>query len=313
MKRWIVAGVVMLILIPGLAAAVTKPFEKVGTYSAQFLKIGVSARASAMGSAYTAVATDAASIYWNPAGMVEQTRTQVTMNSVVWPADIDMYFAAAVFNTPYLPGTFGISARALTMDPQEERTIYMPDGTKRFFDAGDMSFGLSYATYFTDRFSAGITTHFIHMGLADKSVETLAFDFGLLYRIGIQGMRLGMIVQSLGGEVDFDNRASKLPTLFKVGLSVDAYRSGAHALLASGEFSHPVDNKERMNVGMEYGFNQFFMVRGGYNIGYDTQGVAWGLGFNIDTSQTSSIGLDYSWEDLSYLGRAHRFSLNFSY
>ena len=68
-----------------------------------------------------------------------------------------------------------------------------------------------------------------------------------------------------------------------------------------------------MNVGMEYAFNQFFMVRGGYNIGYDTQGLTWGLGFNIDTSQTSNIGLDYCWEDLNYLGTAHRFSLNFSY
>ncbi len=266
-----------------------------------------------MGGAFTAVANDATSIYWNPAGIVEQTRTQVTLNNVIYPADIDIYFAAAVFSTPYLPGTFGVSARALTMDPQEERTIYMPEGTRRYFDAGDMSFGLTYATYFTDRFSAGFTAHFLHMGLADKSVESLAFDFGLLYRIGIQGMRLGMIVQSLGGEVDFDDRSSKLPTLFKVGLSVDAYRSGAHALLATGEFQHPVDNKERMNVGMEYAFNQFFMLRGGYNIGYDTQGLAGGAGFRLDTSQTSDIGLDYAWEDLGSLGTTHRFSLNFSY
>lgn len=312
MKRRIFAVAVVL-LVPAIAVAATKPFEKVGTYAAQFLKIGPSARAAGMGSCFTAVADDATSIYWNPAGIVEKTRTQVTLNSVVYPADIDIYFAGAIFNTPYFPGTFGISARALAMDPQEERTIYMPEGTRRFFDAGDMSFGLTYATFFTDRFSAGITAHFLHMGLADKSVETLAFDFGLLYRIGIRGMRLGMIVQSLGGEVDFDNRASKLPTLFKVGLSVDAYRSGAHTLLASGEFQHPVDNNERMNVGMEYTFNQFFMLRGGYNIGYDSQGLAWGAGFRLDTSQTSDIGVDYAWEDLGYLGTTHRFSLNFSY
>jgi hypothetical protein len=313
MKRTVLTGFVLLALLPGIVFGSTKPFEKVGTYAAQFLKVGVSARAVGMGSAFTAVSNDATAIYWNPAGMVELTRTQVTLNSVTWPADIDVYFAGAVFTTPYFPGTFGISARALTMDPQEERTIYMPQGTKRFFDAGDMSFGLSYAMYFTDRFSAGITAHFIHMGLADKSVETLAFDFGLIYRIGIQGMKLGMMIQSLGSEVDFDDRASKMPTLFRVGLSVDAYRSGAHALLASGEFSHPSDNKERMNVGMEYVFNQFFSLRGGYNINYDTQGLAWGVGFRVDTSQTSDIGLDYAWQDLGFLGRAHRVTLNFSY
>ncbi|HSG28083.1 MAG TPA: PorV/PorQ family protein [Candidatus Krumholzibacterium sp.] len=313
MKSKVLTGILILVLVPGVVFGGTKPFEKVGTYTAQFLKIGTSARASGMGGAFTAVADDATAMYWNPAGMVEINRTQVTLNNVKWPADIDVYFAGAVFRTPYLPGTFGISARALTMDPQEERTIYMPEGTKRFFDAGDMSFGISYAMYFTDKFSAGISTHFIHMGLADKSVETMAFDFGLLYRIGIQGMKLGMMIQSLGGEVDFDDRASKMPTLFRVGLSMDAYRRGAHALLASGEFSHPSDNKERMNVGMEYVFNQFFFLRSGYNIDYDAQGLAWGVGFRIDTSQTSDLGLDYAWEDLDYLGAAHRITLNFSY
>lgn len=313
MLRKVFLGLVAALLVPGVAFGGTKPFEKVGTYAAQFLKIGVSARAAGMGSAFTAVSNDATAMYWNPAGMVEQPRTQMTLNTVVWPADVDIYFAGAIFTTPYLPGTFGLSARSLTMDPQIERTIYMPQGTNRHFDAGDMSFGLSYAMYFTDRFSAGMTAHFIHMGLADKSAQTLAFDFGLLYRIGIQGMKLGMMIQSLGSEVDFDDRASKMPTLFKVGLSMDAYRRGAHALLVAGEFSHPSDNKERMNAGFEYGFNRFFFLRSGYNIGYDSHGLAWGVGFRVDTSQTSDLGFDYAWEDLGYLGQAHRVSLNFSY
>ena len=313
MLRKVFLVLVVSLLLPCVASGGTKPFEKVGTYAAPFLKIGVSARAAGMGSAFTAVSNDATAIYWNPAGIVEQQRTQVTLNTVVWPADIDIYFVGAIFTTPYLPGTFGLSARALTMDPQIERTIYMPEGTNRVFDAGDMSFGLTYAMWFTDRFSAGVTLHFIHMGLADKSVETLAGDFGLLYRIGIRGMKLGMMIQSLGSEVDFDDRPSKMPTLFKVGLGFDAYRRGAHALLAAGEFSHPSDNKERMNVGFEYEFNRFFFLRSGYNIDYDAQGLAWGMGFRIDTSQTSDLGFDYAWEDLGFLGQAHRVSLNFSY
>ncbi len=313
MKAKVVLGTVLLVLVPAMAFGSTKPFEKVGTLSAQFLKIGISARAVGMGSAFTAAADDATSLYWNPAGLVEVERTAVTLNSVLWPADIDIYFAGAVFTTPYLPGTFGLSARALTMDPQEERTIYNPLGTKRYFDAGDMSFGLSYAMYFTDRFSSGVTVHFIHMGLADKSVESTSFDFGLLYRIGFRGMKLGMMIQSLGSEVNFDDRASKLPTVFRVGLCTDVYRKGPHIFLASAEFVHPADNKERANVGGEYSFNQFLFLRAGYNIEYDTQGLAWGVGFNIDTSQTSDIGFDYAWEDLGYLGSAHRITLNFSY
>jgi len=312
----IIAGLVALIMLSapvGSMAKNTKPFAKVGTYALTFLKIGVSARAAAMGNAFIALANDATATYWNPAGMVDLTRTTVSLNHGWWVADIDIDYASAVFNLPFVPGTFGVSARALTLDPQVERTVFQPGGTGRTFDAGDMSFGLSYAKFFTDKFSSGITLNFVHSGLAEKSINTLAVDFGLIYRIGFMGMRLGMTVQSLGAKVNYDDRASKIPTLFKVGLSMAAYQRGAHSLLSVGEFSHPSDNRERMNVGMEYSYNQFFFLRGGYNIGYDAHGAAAGFGMKVDTSQTSDLIFDYAWTDLGHLGTVHRIALGFSY
>ena len=55
----------MAVLIPVQSLA-TEPFAKVGTYSLQFLKMGVSARATGMGGAFTAIANDATATYWNP-------------------------------------------------------------------------------------------------------------------------------------------------------------------------------------------------------------------------------------------------------
>ena len=310
-------GVVAIFAIVALVVPVqvfaTEPFAKVGTYSLQFLKIGPTARASGMGSAFTALANDASATYWNPAGMVDVTRTGVELDHVFWPADIALNYATAVFSVPFLPGSWGVTARALSMDPQVERTIFLPQGTGREFDAGDMSFGLSYAQFFTDKFSAGGTLHFVHSGLAEKSVNTFVVDLGLIYRIGYAGMRLGMMIQSLGGKVDYDSRESKVPTLFKVGLSMVAYARGANNLDLVGEFSHPSDNTERANVGAEYGFNQFFFLRGGYNVGYDSQGAAAGFGLRIDTTQTSDLSFDYAWEDLGSLGDAHRLALSFQY
>jgi hypothetical protein len=236
-------GMVLIVLIALVPVQVmaTKTFAKVGTYALPFLKIGVSARAAGMASAFTPLANDATATYWNPAGMVDITRTDVTLDQAFWPADIQLSYAAAVFSLPFIPGNFGLSARALTMDPQVERTVYLYEGTGRSFDAGDMSFGLSYAKFFTDKFSSGGTIHFIHSGLAEKSVNTFALDFGLIYRIGLRGMRLGMMIQSLGSKVNYDNRASKMPTVFKVGLSMAAYQRGLHSLQTVGEFSHPSD------------------------------------------------------------------------
>jgi hypothetical protein len=88
----------------------------------------------------------------------------------------------------------------------------------------------------------------MHLGLADRAANSFVFDFGLLYRIGIRGMKLGMAVQNIGSQVNFDDRPSRLPTLFKVGLSVDTYRNGPHSLLTVGEFSRPSDNKERQHL-----------------------------------------------------------------
>ncbi len=315
MRSKAIQFVVVAILVAMLPAQsfATEPFAKVGTYALQFLKIGVSARAAGMGDAFTAISNDATATYWNPAGMVDVTRTSISVSQTWWPADIDLNYAAGVFTLPFVPGTFGVSARALTMDPQKERTIFLPEGTGQTFDAGDMSFGVSYAKFFTDKFSSGGTVHFIHSGLAEKSVNTFAVDFGLVYRIGLWGMRLGMLIQSLGAEVNYDDRSSKMPTVFKVGLAATPYARGVNTFQSVFEFSHPSDNDERINLGGEYSFNQFFFLRGGYNINADAAGVAGGFGFRIDTSQTSDLVLDYSWVDMDFLQEVHRVSLAFSY
>jgi hypothetical protein len=298
-------------LIPQLAVA--QIFEKVGTFSGQFLKIGVSARATGMGSAFTAMADDASAAYWNPAGLVGVEGTVVSLSHTEWPADINLDYANYTFSPTFIRGKVSLHARGLTMDPQVVRTIYRQNGTGEQFDAGDMSFGLSYARYFTDKFSAGVTVSWVHMGLADRSVNTIVSDFGLIYNIGIRGMKLGMAIQSIGGQVDFDNRSSKLPTTFKVGLAIDTYRAGPHNIIAVGEFSRPSDNKERQNVGLEYSYNQFLYLRSGYNANFDTEGFAAGAGVGIQTSQSTSIDVDYSFVDMSALGGVHRVSLGFSY
>jgi hypothetical protein len=308
----LVCALALVAFLPAQALA-TEPFAKVGTYALPFLKIGVSARATGLGNAFTAIANDATATYWNPAGMVDITRTTVSLNHTWWPADINLDYAAAVFTLPFVPGSFGVSARALTLDPQVERTIFLPEGTGRTFDAGDMSFGLSYAKFFTDKFSSGGTVHFIHSGLAEKSVNTFALDFGLVYRIGLWGMRLGMMIQSLGSKVDYDNRPSKMPTVFKVGMTATPYQQGVNSLNSVFEFTHPSDNQERLNVGAEYNFNQFFFLRGGYNFNADSEGLAAGFGLRIDTSQTSDLIVDYAWSDMDFLGDVHRISLGFSY
>jgi hypothetical protein len=66
-------------------------------------------------------------------------------------------------------------------------------------------------------------------------------------------------------------------------------------------------------MGAEYGFTQFFFLRGGSAYNADSEGLSAGMGLRIDTSQTSDLNFDYAWSDLGYLGEVHRISLGFSY
>ena len=52
---------------------------KVGTSAAQFMKIGVGARATAMGESFVAVSNDASAIFWNPAGIASLTTNEVLL------------------------------------------------------------------------------------------------------------------------------------------------------------------------------------------------------------------------------------------
>jgi len=307
MKR-IALLMAILLVLPVLASG--EQFAKVGTFGGQFLKIGTSARGTGMGSAYTGVADNASSVFWNPGGLVNVVQSEVVIEHVEWPADINLTTFVYASNPRSFPGTIALSARSLWLDPMLVRTAYEPDGNGQHFDAGASTFGFSYARFWTDKFSAGFTLNYIHEGLAETAVNTFGADFGVMYRIGVKDLKLGMVIQNLGGKMTFDQTESKMPTQFKVGASFVPIHTANSKLLFAAEFSHPSDNQERSNVGVEYTLNRMFHLRGGYHINYDTDGVAFGFGTSLHTGKSSKLSLDYSAVDMGPLQYVHRLSLS---
>ncbi|MBU8870496.1 MAG: PorV/PorQ family protein [Gemmatimonadales bacterium] len=307
MKRLAILTTILMAM-PSLVFA-AGGFAKVGTFGGQFLKIGVSARATGMGSAYTGVVDDASAVFWNVGGLVNVLGNEVSLNHVTWAADTNLSSLVVAFNPRSIPGTFALSARSYWMDPMLERTARNPEGTGHTFDAGMSSYGLSYARFFTDKFSTGFTLNYLHMALAEAVVNSGSFDFGIMYRIGIRDLKLGMTIQNLGGKYKYDDRESKLPVIFKVGSSFTVFQTERQHMLAAVEFQHPSDNLERSNVGLEYNLNDFFFLRGGYHINYDSDGVAGGFGVSVPTGETTDIVADYSAVDMDALGIAHRITV----
>ena len=315
MRKLIAAIGLLGMMVPGLAGA-ADIFEKVGTFDGQFLKIGVGARAAGMGGAFVAVSDDASSLYWNCAGIARIEGSELSLNNAIWIADTQFNQVGYVFHLKKLPGAFGLSARSLSMKPMVETTAYQPDpvvGTGRTFDAGMMTVGLTYARSFTDKFSAGVTANFIDEGLAEFSQQTYAFDVGTLYDVGTLGMKIGMSISNIGTQVKFIEREGRIPSIFRVGTAFQLLNTPDNKLIGSFEFSHPPDNSEHMNIGGEYAFRDFVKLRAGYNINYDAETLAGGVGFRFPVSTLGKADLDYAYTDMSDLGGVHRFSLKFGF
>jgi hypothetical protein len=310
----IALAIVMVLLLP-LHAEGAQIFEKVGTLGGQSLKIGVGARAAAMGDAYVAIADDATAVYWNPAGIARLSGQTITLNHTAWPAEILFDQAAYVFGVKWIPGMFGVNVRALTMSRDKVRTTYLPDGTGETFDAGEWAYGLSYARSLTDKFSAGLSINYVQTGLDDITGKSTTFDFGTLYDIGVLGAKIGMSIQNIGSDMTFIDESVKMPVFFRVGGSFSMLQQGESRLLAAAEFTHPPDNSEKLNLGAEYSFRDYLFLRGGYKMNYDTEGLTAGFGvkFPLTLVKSSVARLDYAYSDLKYLSAAHRVSVNIGF
>ncbi|HVP40007.1 MAG TPA: hypothetical protein VMS93_12575, partial [Candidatus Saccharimonadales bacterium] len=112
---------------------------------------------------------------------------------------------------------------------------------------------------------------------------------------------------------DTDVRTSKMPTVFRVGVSATPLGEGNNKLLTAMEFSHPPDNREHLNLGAEYQFNSYLFVRGGYKIGYDSENWAGGLGIRFPVSSKTKAQVDYAYSNMQTLGAAHRVSVKFDF
>ncbi len=303
---WLAGVIVVASFLCAETARGAREFEKVGTIGAQFLKIGIGARATALGGSFVAIADDPSAVYWNPAGIARLRNRALSFNHAGWFADVEILHAAYVFSLPFVPGAMAVQARSVTMDDLPVRTVFRPDGDGTYYDAGDVSLGFTYARSLTDKFSTGITFHYLQSTLANWSASATAFDFGTLYDTGYRSLTIGMSIQSIGSEMVFIDDPVKLPTIFRVGMAMNLLQTAKHKILASGEFQHPPDNAERANAGIEYSLGGFAFVRGGYYFRYDLERFGVGGGLRMPTGIGIDARVDYSYTENTDLPAVHR-------
>lgn len=308
MKSLILLTAVAVILLPGTLIAQ----EKVGTAGANFLQIGVSPRAVGMGEAYLPLAEDVAAAYYNPAGLSLMQERQVLLSHIQWPADISLEYAAVGIPIPNMAGVLALSATVLHMDEMEVTTPFYPNGTGQTFRAANYMIGASYSRFLTDKFAFGITVKHIRMNAHDVSATGWGADVGTYYETGFQSIKIAMAVTNFGQDIKFLTEAFPLPINFGLGVSMVPYEAGPHRITTAFVGSHPSDNRERYNFGMEYWFNDMFSLRAGYKMKYDEEDLSFGGGVHT-TLGTTSAAIDYAYVPFKHLDQSHRVSLRLGF
>ena len=206
LKRAIAALVLALIATSGLQAqqvAVTAgDFTKVGLSGGQFLKIGVGARGTGMAGAYSGVANDLTSIFWNPAGLVEVDGYGADFSHTFWFAGMSHSFAAISmpvsekFRLAASFTSFGSGDIMITTTDQQGRT-------GGIYSVNDIALGITLAGYLTEQFSFGATAKYVSHAFTNMNASGFVFDIGTRYNTGFNGIMLGFSINSLGTQQTF--------------------------------------------------------------------------------------------------------------
>jgi len=279
----IVSFLILLISVSSYSQISTQPY--------------VGARPLGLGGAFSAVANDANTVYWNPAGLPYLQRQEVTsMYGKLFGLNLVNSYIGYVFpvnetqalGADWYHSGFGDSE----LDYRMER-INLAYGHRVH---SMVSVGLGVKYYNTD-----LSLDNNSMGKADG----LGFDGGIIFS-PISRLRFAFTVQDIGGSsIKYDNDRSE--EIYKQKWRVGTAFSPMEGLLLA------LDVDDRYHIGAEYWPISMVAVRGGFqndikSVGGFSKSPIISVGSSI---KYKFLQFDYAFEHDPDLPATHRFSVSF--
>lgn len=315
--------------------------SKVGTTAAQFLGLGVGARATAMGGANVAGVEGPTALYWNPSAIAWMPGSGAEFAHSTWFVESSFQYAAVVLHL----GTFGHLGIAITsLDYGQERvtTIEEPMGTGELWGAQDLAIGVTYARALTDRFAVGGTLKYVRQQIWTESAQGGALDLGITYDTGFRGIRIGMSMANFGTDMsmagpnlrravsagqgqagsndrigaNLETDAWPMPLVFRVGIAAVPFETADQRVMITAVGNAPSDQAQSASFGAEYSFRELLFVRAGWRDAFGFQGDdGWTLGFGLRYRFTPALAgyFDYSFQNYEPFGTPQMFTLGLTF
>lgn len=302
--------ILLVMLLCALVAGSASASPDAGTAVFNFLKIGVGARAPGMGGAFTAVADDVTSIYWNPAGLIRVSGAEATAGYIKYMAGVNSGFAA--YARPLGPR----SKVAVGVN-----SFYVGGLTKTDENNNELGeFGsimlvpvVAYATGMGENISIGAAAKFIYQSIDTYNSYGAAVDVGGTYTPTEARYSVGLVIQNLGQQLKAFVTDKDLPPITaRIG---GVYRHKEAPFIAGLDVGKSIDSDFFFALGAEYWVDPMLGLRFGYcSMGQELYsdspsdimgGFSFGLG-----AKWKKYGLDYAFVPKVDLGLVHRLSIS---
>ncbi|MBL8022876.1 MAG: hypothetical protein JNK54_01145 [Elusimicrobia bacterium] len=300
-----------------------------------FDEFPVGARPAAMGEAFTAVADDAHSLYYNPAGLASLYRPEVTAYYArLFPSLSDQSRSAQTFVGGVLPipsdgrwGGLGVGYQEFRVDSLfKERTVTMAYG--RSFLANRLALGVGLkelnrsfgeTTDTQDAFSGlnpgGRTNAEDPVFQNGHSKSALGMDLGALYAV-LPRFRVGLSVGNVNRPDLGLTQDNRIPLVTRLGAVYDKTYVKLSAGVSQRKYlTSQTDTRLHLGGERQWGFRQYGLLslRGGVGVGgRDYRQVSLGGGYEV-----SGLVMDYVYSmplgASDGTGNLHNVSLSFKF
>ncbi len=285
-----------------LAAGPARAQSVAGAEAFDFLTIDADARAVALGGAYTAVATDANALLYNPGGLGRVKVSEATFMHNQYAQGVTQQYIGVATRRGV-----GLQFNYASLGDVPRTTISQPGGTGGRLNISNTSLAAGYGKPLNDDLSVGVGAKFVQESLGDVSANGYAVDGGVLYRVPeLHGLTVGGALLNVGPPVKFASTKERLPTTLRAGAAYALRfpRNDARFML---DLSKSALDKVRLGLGAETTIDQQFAARLGFTTRQDV-----GLGLSIGLGWIGrNLGADYAFTPLGDLGTAHRLSFTF--
>jgi hypothetical protein len=281
--------------------------QSAGNSGLSFLKLGFGARNVAMGDAGNAISDDVTTLFYNPAKLALNPKSEIMLMHNEWIQDVRSEILGVRSSVFGIPFAFGFNVTSVT--GIEARTI--PGEPESTFDANYFFGSLSTGYKFNEYFSTGFTVKYLYEGLIADEANGWGFDLGLTYLTPLKGLTASAVVRNLGGMNALRNEKTTLPTELRAGGSYLFDFNDSHFQVIAGTelMTYTSTDDIHINIGAEIMYDEVIALRGGYQSGFESRAFTGGIGI-----KWGNLKFDYALQPFTYgLGTANLFSLQFSF